>query len=168
MRAEVIQPLLLVPLSFLLALVLSVMIPPASWVDALPALDSVGRPEWSLLFLIYWTVRFPDRIGVVAGWTLGLMEDFLQGATLGEHALAFMLTSWFTVSFHKALDSMSVWQQCLLVFLLVGFSQLCQLLIGGMFFGNLWFSMLFVAVITAMLWPSTFLCMQRLTGRSAV
>ena len=54
----------------------------------IPAWAVAWQPPWLALVLAYWCLAQPDRVGITAGFTLGLMQDALTGAPLGQHALA--------------------------------------------------------------------------------
>ena len=66
--------------SFFVALVLAVL-PLPDWLQW-------GRPEWTALALIYWVIALPHRVGLVTALLLGVAVDALEGATLGQNALA--------------------------------------------------------------------------------
>lgn len=99
--------------SFLLAF-LAASLPPPGW---------VGRfwPDWVAMVLIYWSLALPHRIGIGAGWLLGLLVDLGRGALLGQHALAFAILAYLTVQTHRRIRVFSPWRQALsvLVFLLI-------------------------------------------------
>jgi len=103
----------------------------AAWVSLLPWPDrlSLFRPEWLLLVLIYWVIALPYRIGVFWGFFIGLFQDVLVGAVLGQHALAFAVVAWLAQAAHKRLRVFPPWQQNLVVFLLVGVSIMVSYLV---------------------------------------
>lgn len=80
-------------LSLVLALLLSVA--------PMPAFLEAGRPLWLALFLTYWALALPHRVGMVAAWLFGLFADVLYGSLLGQNALVLMLTTFF-VTLHRA------------------------------------------------------------------
>ena len=47
-----------------------------------------GRPEWIALVLIYWTIALPYRVGIFTALLLGIVVDVLEGAILGQNAMA--------------------------------------------------------------------------------
>lgn len=87
----------------------------------------VYNPDWVLLFLIYWNMALPERVGVGYAWFVGLLTDVLTGRMLGQHALAYAVVAYFCVRLHRRLRLYPLSQQTLsaLVFLL-----LSQLLIS--------------------------------------
>ena len=54
-----------------------------------------GIPDWVALVLAIWCVREPLRIGMGAGFVLGLLVDVGQGAAMGQHALAYVVLAYF-------------------------------------------------------------------------
>ena len=106
-------------LSLVLALLLSVA--------PMPAFLEAGRPLWLALFLTYWALALPHRVGMVAAWLFGLFADVLYGSLLGQNALVLMLTTFFVLTLHQRLRLFPLWQQSLVLLVLFGIPQLVQL-----------------------------------------
>ena len=53
--------------------------------------SAAWAPDLLALTLAFWVVHQPRRVGVGAGFVLGLLIDVHQGALLGQHALALSL-----------------------------------------------------------------------------
>lgn len=53
-----------------------------------------GVPDWVALVLVFWSIREPLRVGMGAGFLLGILADFGQGAAMGQHALAYVLLTY--------------------------------------------------------------------------
>lgn len=88
------------------------------------------RPDWVGLVLIYWCLALPERIGVTTGWVAGLFVDILTGTLLGQHALALTVVAWMTLKFHQRIRLFPVWQQALIVMVLLILHQLLVLWIS--------------------------------------
>ncbi|MDZ7784406.1 MAG: rod shape-determining protein MreD [Halioglobus sp.] len=133
-------------LTFLIAYVLAVI--------PLPAWLVWARPEWVALVLVYWTIALPHRVGIATGMLLGLGLDVLEGAVLGQNALALIAVALLSLVLYQRLRVYSLWQQASVVFMLVGINQLiCQWVqnLQGVGAGSLLF--LLPAVTSALLWP---------------
>lgn len=87
----------------------------------LPQEFFVYNPDWILLFLIYWNMAIPARIGVGFSWFVGVFADVLTGRMLGQHALAYAIIAFLCVRLHRQLRLYPLYQQALtvLVFLLL-------------------------------------------------
>ncbi len=109
--------------SFVAALFLTI-VPLPAWAGEL-------RPEWVALFLIYWCMALPQRVGVGTAWIVGLFLDVLRGALLGQHALALTVTAYLSIKLHQRIRVYPVWQQALSVLVLVTLYQLLVLWISG-------------------------------------
>lgn len=83
------------------------------------------RPMFLLLIALYGAIFHPEQCGVVFAWALGLVADMLTGATLGQHALAFVVVSYVAQKGHHFLRHLFVWQQLLFIFVL---SLVCLLI----------------------------------------
>lgn len=132
--------------SFLLAAVLAVL--------PLPQWLLWARPEWVALVLVYWCIALPHRFGVVTALLLGVLVDALEGAVLGQNAFSLSVLALCSLLIYQRLRVFSLWQQCGVLFLLIGLHQLI-----GQWVQNLEGagarSLLFLlpAVSSALLWP---------------
>jgi len=139
--------------TFLIGLMLSQM--------PLPDMFEWGRPEWVAMVLIYWVMALPQRVGIGSAWVVGLLLDLLKGSVLGVNALALTLVAFMTLLLHQRLRMFPLWQQALMVFVLVGINQLTfhwmQRVTGTA--GN---SLLFLlpSVVSAVLWPWVFVVLR--------
>ena len=62
---------------------------------SLPNILELVSPFWLLMFFIYWLI-YSDSNGILSmALILGLLLDVLQGAILGQNALALIITSAF-------------------------------------------------------------------------
>ena len=77
------------------------------------------RPDWLALFIIYWSLHLPERMGLRWAWIVGLMMDGITGAVLGEHALALTAVAYITEVLRTRLLLYTLPQQMLAVWLLV-------------------------------------------------
>ena len=82
------------------------------------------NPDWVLLFLIYWTMAVPERVGVGYAWCAGLFVDVLTARMLGQHALAYAVVAYLSVKWHRPLRVYPLYQQIVSVLLLSLLSQL--------------------------------------------
>ena len=85
----------------------------------LPSMVEAWRPDWLLLFMIYWAMALPHRYSILTAWILGVLLDVLLGATLGIRALAFSLVIYVVVFHFQRIRNFTRWQQTLLVGLLI-------------------------------------------------
>lgn len=120
----------------------------------LPDWSEVGRPEWVTLVVIYWCLALPERIGVGVAWIAGLLLDVVHGAILGQYALALALIAYFTLHFYQRIRIYRIWQQALVILMLVLSEQLVIIWIKGAI-GQAPESRLYwiPSLTTALLWP---------------
>lgn len=107
---------MVVAASFLLAAVLAVL--------PLPQWLLWARPEWVALVLVYWCIALPHRIGIFTALVLGVLVDALEGAVLGQNAFSLSVLALCSLLGYQRLRVFSLWQQCGVVFLLIGLHQL--------------------------------------------
>ena len=133
-------------LTFLVAYVLAVL-PLPQWLQW-------GRPEWVALTLIYWCIALPQRVGIATGLVLGVGLDVLEGALLGQNALALIAVALLSLILYQRLRVYSLWQQAGVVFMLVGINQLiCQWVQNLEDIRALPRLFLLPALSSALLWP---------------
>jgi len=111
-------------------------------------------PDFVALVLVFWCVREPRLVGLGAGWLLGLLIDVGNGVLLGQHALAYSMLAFASITLSRRILWFPLWGQALHVAALLLFAQavaaLVRLAAGAEFPG--WI----VAVgplLGALLWP---------------
>jgi len=109
--------------TMLLALML-VMVPLPEWAQ-------IFRPDWLTLFLIYWVMAIPERLGIVFAWGFGLLLDVTQGAILGQHAIGLVMVAFIVQIQYQRIRVFSLLQQALVVFVLLMLKQLLVLWVSG-------------------------------------
>jgi rod shape-determining protein MreD len=115
---------LLIYLTLLLGLILQVF-PLPDWAAQL-------RPQWPLLFLIYWSMLLPERIGIFTAMIVGLFADVMLDVLLGQHVLAYAVAIYIVITTYKRLRLMHAWQQALAVFLLLMIERIIAAVVLGM------------------------------------
>ena len=138
-------------------------------VAPMPQFMEVGRPLWLAMFLSYWALALPHRIGLIGAWCLGLVEDLLFGSLLGLNAMILPLIIFLVLSLQRRLQMFPMWQQSLVLLVVFGLSQLVQLWLNALT-GSRPPTLAFVlpALISALLWPWLFAILRGLQRRFAV
>jgi len=136
----------LIMLTLLLALLLSVA--------PMPAFMDIGRPLWLALFLSFWVLSVPHRLGLTTAWLFGLAEDVLYGSLLGQNALILCLVCAMVLGLQQRLRVFPQWQQALVLLVIFGLAQLLQLWLQALA-GNRPPTLEFMlpALVSALLWP---------------
>lgn len=148
-----------IPLTIFVAMILSVVSLP----DTVPTQVGYLRPEWVALVLIYWVIAVPHRVGIIIAWCVGLLMDVLLGDLLGQHAISFMIIAYIALNLYQRLRMFAVWQQSLIIFVIVGLNQLINFWIesiAGEAQWDMWY--LLPSVVSALLWPWVFLVLRYL------
>ncbi len=142
--------------SFLIAAILEVL--------DLPMPFQLYRPEWLALILIYWLLRYPEKIGMSCAVVFGAVMDLITGTPLGVYILAFSVTAYLVLNMHKRLKMFPIVQQCAVVFVLISTQLMMVSFINNLLIGtstNL--SFLWIALISAILWPLILILNDRLS-----
>lgn len=120
------------------------------------------RPEFVALLVIYWMMALPHQLNAGLAWCAGLLQDVIEGAVIGEHALALVILAYICQLSYRRIRSYAVWQQACWVFVLVGIHQLfCNWVnsLSGYQAPPLLF--LVPALFSALLWPLVVLLFDR-------
>jgi rod shape-determining protein MreD len=119
------------------------------------------NPDWVLLFLIYWTMAIPERVGVGYAWCIGMFSDVLTGRMLGQHALAYAVVAYICVKWHRRLRLSPVYQQMVSVLMLLLLDHLLifwtQHIRATSAIGFVYW---LPALIGALVWPAVFQCLR--------
>jgi rod shape-determining protein MreD len=138
-----------------LAMVLRILPLPIPW--------SLLNPDWVALFLIYWALAIPERVGVGTAWVTGLFADVLTGRMLGQHALAYSVIVYLSLRGYQRLRLYPLPQQSLwvLLFLLIG--QLLVLWTQNVkHTHSMAWTYWFPALSGALVWPVVLIALRRL------
>ncbi len=126
----------------------------------------VYNPDWVLLFLIYWALAIPERVGVGYAWCTGLLGDALTGRMLGQHALAYSVVVYISVKLHSRLRSYPLYQQGLVIFLLLLVNQLLVFWTqNGKAAGTIGLVYWLPSLVGALVWPVVFLTLRSVRRR---
>ena len=144
-----------VTLTFILAIAFEVM--------PLPEALQAFRPPLVMMILIYWTMMWPQRVGVGIAFCIGICLDILHGQLLGQNALALIVVTNLTLRFHLQIRIFPLWQLTMTVFALLTFNALLQLLVEGLAGLSPSGFMRWTQVLTGtLLWPFVMGAMDRL------
>ncbi|MEM9057834.1 MAG: rod shape-determining protein MreD [Pseudomonadota bacterium] len=140
--------------SLLLAFALTIVPLP----EALRAL----RPDWIALTIVYWVIYQPRRIGLGAAWVSGLLLDTLNGALLGQHALALVLLAYLATSAQQRVRVFPIGQQTVSVIVMLLAYHFVLFWIDGVT-GPLggWQPRVYPLLADAALWPALVLMLNR-------
>lgn len=120
----------------------------------LPFGRHAAAPDLLAVVLAAWVVHQPRRVGVGVGFVFGLLMDVHSGALLGQHALAYTLLAFFSITVHRRLLWFSLPEQALQILPLFALthavSLIARLIAGGMPPG--WW-IVAAPVAEALLWP---------------
>ena len=121
---------------------------------SLPHVLELISPFWLLLFFIYWLI-YSDSSGIYsAALILGLLLDVLQGAILGQNALALVISSAFILSVKKSFFVSNLTTQQVYVFIAsliyLIFFLITHLVIQGL---QIPWLIIFVPFTGAIVWP---------------
>jgi rod shape-determining protein MreD len=121
---------------------------------SLPTILELVSPFWLLMFFIYWLI-YSDSNGIFsAAFILGILLDVLQGAILGQNALALIITSAFILREKQSFFVSNLTTQQVYVFI-ASLIYLILFLMTHIVVHGLqiqWF-IIFVPLTGALMWP---------------
>jgi rod shape-determining protein MreD len=152
---------LIIAATFVVALILSV-VPVPTWAEQF-------RPDWVGLVLIYWCMATPHRVGIGSAWLVGLLQDVLYGALLGQYALSKTIIAFLAVKLHLRVRVVPPWQQALAVLVMLAVGQLfviwVRAIIGKPVLG---FSYWTPSIVSMVAWPWIFIILRDIRRRGQV
>ena len=134
-----------IALSLLMCLLLSMLLglSQALWV-----------PDVLAVCIFFWGIHQPRRVGMATAFVLGLWMDVQHSSLLGQHALSYVVLSYFAFSMHRRLLWFPIKEQMLQIlpfFILAeAIGLLIRLSTGDDFPG---WTMLLSPFIETLLWP---------------
>lgn len=124
------------------------------------------RPEFVLLVVLYWVFTLPEHTSLTLVWLLGLAQDLVEGAPLGQNALALVVVTYIALQSYRRVGNYALWQQACWIFLLVGIAQLTGNWVYSLSGGDIsGLQFLYPALTSALLWPLCFLGFEALRHR---
>lgn len=121
------------------------------------------RPEFVAVVVIYWVMNLPQQLGAGMAFMAGFFQDIIEGAVLGQHALALIFIAYICQLSYQRIRNYAVWQQACWIFLLVGIHQLfCNWVqsLSGYHAPPVVF--LPPALMSAIIWPVAVILLDRL------
>ena len=137
----------------------------------LPVPDALEyfRPHWLLLVLGYWCMALPYRVSIGYAWVAGLVLDLLLGAPLGIRSLALSIVIYIISMNHRVIRNLSLWQQALMIGLLVLLEKMVVFWAEKMLFDVSVTPMYLWSILTTMLiWPWIFLILRKIRRQFAI
>lgn len=101
----------------------------AFFLNLLPWGGWAGIPDFVALFLVFWSVHQPRKVGIGVAFLMGLLMDVHDATLLGEHALSYTLLSYFAIMIHRRVLWFPIGTQALHVLPLMLLMQAVQLVI---------------------------------------
>ena len=98
----------------------------------LPAVVAPFRPDWAAVVLIYWSLAAPRRFSLLTALWMGLALDTLNGALLGQHALALLVVVYAAERFYLRVRMFPVSQLAITVLILLGLYEFILFWVDGM------------------------------------
>ena len=116
--------------------------------------QALWLPDILAVCIFFWGIHQPRRVGMATAFILGLWMDVQHSSLFGQHALSYIVLSYFAFRMHRRLLWFPIKEQMLQIlpfFILAeGISLLIRLSTGDDFPG---WTMLLSPFIETLLWP---------------
>ncbi len=137
----------------------------AAILETLPLPDPLVpfRPQFIALFVIYWLLRHPEKVGIFFAAGVGIVLDLITGSYFGVHMLALGLLGYFVIVLNMRMKMFPILQQATIVFFLIGIELMLVNLLRSQLSGlDSPMSYLWQALSSAVFWPVILLLTDRL------
>ena len=91
--------------------------------------QALWLPDFLAVCIFFWGIHQPRRVGMATAFILGLWIDVLYSALLGQHALSYVVLSYFAFSMHRRLLWFPIKEQMLQIVPFFILSEVIGLLI---------------------------------------
>ena len=120
----------------------------------LPPEWAYWRPDFLVLSLIHWALAMRQNVNLFMAFFMGLLADTISYSLLGQHALGYVLVTYFAVRLSLRMSAEAFLQQFALIFIVVGIFMLINLWIRGVT-GNIGAGLLYwMPLLSSLLvWP---------------
>lgn len=123
-------------------------------------------PDFTLMVLLYWSIRSPRLAGVGAAFALGLITDVARGVLMGLNALAFCIATFVILMVQRRLEGFDAPRQSLQVAPILLGKEVLVLAMGLMMgLGDADWRWLGAGLLAALLWLPLSLLLDRISGR---
>ena len=102
-----------------IAVMLSILLVLMMSVTPMPLAIDIFRPQWVLLAVLYWCIALPKCYNIGFAWLCGLAMDLLHNNVIGLHALSYVVVVTFAMLLHQHFRLYPLWQQALLIGILL-------------------------------------------------
>ena len=133
----------------------------------LPQVINYFRPNWLLLLVIGWMLIAPYQVGLLAVWLIGIGQDILYNAPLGEHALIFTLIAYLLIKFQARINFFAFGHKILIVLSLIVLVYLLEFWLRNLLgdYVKVWFY--WAPIITTLIfWPWVDIFLRHWQGKS--
>lgn len=91
------------------------------------------RPDWLSLWLIFWALYYPNKLGIWLACLIGLLADLTTGSLLGSYALSSAIVVYASRRLGRNFMLMNIVEQTILVVFLVFLSLAVRLFLWWSF-----------------------------------
>ena len=81
------------------------------------------RPDFVALFLFYWVLALPNRVGVTTAFLLGVGQDLIEGSPIGLSSLGLMVATIVLIANYQRIRQFDAIQQSLMILVLMMLSS---------------------------------------------
>lgn len=137
-----------------LPMIITVIIGLVLTIVPLPEWFEIGRPDFLVLIVLYWSTMNPRVGGLTLAFLVGLMLDAFTGVVLGQHALALCLVAAIAIKLHLRMRVFPILHQAMTIFwLLVLYEFVLFWTDGGTGHAVTTWMRWIPALVGAVLWP---------------
>lgn len=114
------------------------------------------RPDWLNLWLIFWALYYPQKLGVWLACMVGLVWDITTGSLLGSYALSSAIVVYVGRRLGRHVAMFNIVEKAVLVILLVVLALAVRLALWLIFDYVTWSQVvhyLSVLLLTLLAWP---------------
>ena len=106
-------------------------------------------------------MALPHRVGIIAGWILGILTDVALGSVLGVHGMSFAIIAYLILVLTHRLRLFPLWQQSVVVGLMIGLNLVLSLWVQNFITTQPRHPMYWLPILSStFFWPLVFLLLR--------
>ena len=122
-----------------------------------PLFLQMCRPEIVCLVVLYWVLLSPNYFGITFGFSIGLLQSVIEAGIWGAHALALTVAVYLLERFRQRVTNASLWEQSLLITILVFVHQVLVAWMSYLFAYPVSFLVILcTSIFSGFFWPVLF------------
>lgn len=122
---------------------------------SMPAFFEAIRPNWTIMMMLFWSIRLRGEFSVGSAWLAGLLLDISKSFVWGLHGFTFALICYLIKRYYARVKALTLPEQTILIPIVFAAQSLITIWINGIL-GNSTPSFthwMMPIIVSSLFWP---------------